>query len=536
MSSSAVRADLIAGVTVGITALPLALAFGITSGMGATAGLMTAIVAGALTAIFGGSQSQVSGPTGAMTVVLVPIVARHGREGVLLVGLIAGLLLIGAAIGRVGRYLAYVPWPVIEGFTLGIAGVIFLQQLPAAFGVPKPEGDDALVVAFRAGRQAIASGRIAPLAVVAIVVVVTVGSRRLHRNIPASLLGVAAGTAAVTIFGLEVTAIGTLPSTLSAPSFPPMSLAAIEELLPAAFAVALLAGLESLLSAKVADGLSDSARHDPDRELFGQGLSNVIVPLFGGVPSTGAIARTAVNVRAGARTRFAAIIHSVLLAAVVLAGSSVVARIPLAALAGILMVTSVRMVEVHNIRSVLRATRSDAAVLVLTATATVVFDLIVAVEIGMAVAAILALRHVARNSSITPEAIPNGGGEVLADVGAELLDDHILTYRLDGALFFGAAQRFLTELTAVKGVRVVILRLPELQVLDATGAQALGDIVEELEGRGVTVLLKGPRPEHLRILEAVGVLQRLGHESHLFSRLEDAVGHAREHVERREVV
>lgn len=536
LSSSAVRADLIAGVTVGITALPLALAFGITSGMGATAGLMTAIVAGALTAIFGGSQSQVSGPTGAMTVVLVPIVARHGREGVLLVGLIAGLLLIGAAIGRVGRYLAYVPWPVIEGFTLGIAGVIFLQQLPAAFGVPKPEGDDALVVAFRAGRQAIASGRIAPLAVVAIVVVVTVGSRRLHRNIPASLLGVAAGTAAVTIFGLEVTAIGTLPSTLSAPSFPPMSLAAIEELLPAAFAVALLAGLESLLSAKVADGLSDSARHDPDRELFGQGLSNVIVPLFGGVPSTGAIARTAVNVRAGARTRFAAIIHSVLLAAVVLAGSSVVARIPLAALAGILMVTSVRMVEVHNIRSVLRATRSDAAVLVLTATATVVFDLIVAVEIGMAVAAILALRHVARNSSITPEAIPNGGGEVLADVGAELLDDHILTYRLDGALFFGAAQRFLTELTAVKGVRVVILRLPELQVLDATGAQALGDIVEELEGRGVTVLLKGPRPEHLRILEAVGVLQRLGHESHLFSRLEDAVGHAREHVERREVV
>jgi SulP family sulfate permease len=254
--------------------------------------------------------------------------------------------------------------------------------------------------------------------------------------------------------------------------------------------------------------------------------------LFGGMPATGAIARTAVNVRSGGRTRLASITHALVLVAVVYLGGSLVAEIPLAALAGVLMVTACRMVDLHGVRMVLRSTRADAAVLALTAIATVAFDLIVAVEIGVAVAALLALRAVAMNASATAVPLDATGDGVSPDEEQELLSEHILTYRLDGALFFGAAQRFLAELTAVHGVQVVILRLPDLQVLDATGAQALGEIVSQLEARGITVLLKGPRPEHLKVLEAVGVLDRLAHERHLFTDLDAAVAHARLHVAR----
>jgi sulfate permease, SulP family len=542
------RGDVVAGATVGIVALPLALAFGITTGLGAAAGLMTAIVAGLVAGVFGGSNVQVSGPTGAMTVVLVPVVARFGAEAVFVVGVMAGLLIVTASFARVGRYLAYVPWPVIEGFTVGIAVIIFLQQVPAALGVPRPEGENTALVAGQAVVDAVGAGNLAALGLVGLVAVVMIAAPRLHRSLPASLIAVALATLVAKAGGLAVGRIGELPSALPVPSLPPFSTGQVSQLFSAALAVALLGALESLLSAKVADGMADTGRHDPDRELFGQGLANLSSPLFGGMPATGAIARTAVNVRAGARTRLSAIVHSVVLILVVYFAGPVVAEIPLAALAGVLMVTAVRMVEIHNVRAVTRSTRSDAMVLVVTAAATIVFDLIVAVELGIAAAAVLALRHLARSASATAEPIsvalstyarpaamlpPTetiGTESVDAAEEGRLLAEHIVVYRLDGPLFFGAAQRFLTEFTNVADVHVVILRLPQLQMLDATGAQALGEIVAELEGRGITVLLKGPRPEHLKVLAAVGALDQLAHESHLFDRLDEAIAHARTHV------
>jgi SulP family sulfate permease len=524
------RADLVAGLTVGVVALPLALAFGITSGLGATAGLMTAIVAGVVAAVFGGSNVQVSGPTGAMSVVLVPIVARHGANAVFVVGLMAGMLVILASLLRAGRLLAYMPWPVIEGFTVGIAVIIFLQQVPNALGIPKPDGDNAAAVAIRALGDA-GSSNTQALVIVALVVVVMVFASRLHRSLPGSLLAVVGSTLLVEIAGWRVPVIGALPDSLPAPSLPGMSAGMFQDLFGAAIAVAVLAAIESLLSARVADGMSDTSRHDPDRELFGQGLANLASPLFGGMPATGAIARTAVNVRAGARTRLASVVHSVVLVVVVLAAGPLVSRIPLAALAGVLMVTAVKMVERHNVHAVLSSTRADAVVLVLTATATIAFDLIVAVELGIAVSAFFALRAVARSAVAIPEPLPTDVS-IDSDTEAELLHEHILVYRLDGALFFGAAQRFLTELTGVSDVRVVVLRLPEVQVLDATGAHALGEIVRELEDRHITVLLKGPRAEHLKTLRAVGVLDRLAHEHHVFDDLDEALAHARAHVRR----
>jgi SulP family sulfate permease len=518
-------------MTVGVVALPLALAFGITSGLGATAGLVTAIVAGLVAAVFGGSNVQVSGPTGAMTVVLVPIVARYGREAVFVVGLMAGVLVLVASFARVGRLLAYIPWPVIEGFTIGIAVIIFLQQVPNALGVAKPDGENAAAVAVRAVVDAFGDVNVMAVVLVVIVAVVMVSSPRVHRQLPGSLLAVIVATAVAQVAGWDVATIGRLPSSLPAPSIPGTSTGQLQDLFGAALAVAALAAIESLLSAKVADGMSDAARHDPDRELFGQGLANLASPLFGGMPATGAIARTAVNVRAGARTRLSAIVHSIVLVLVVLFAGPLVADIPLAALAGVLMVTAVRMIEIHNVRAVLFSTRSDAVVLVLTASATIAFDLIVAVELGIAIAAVLALRAVARTATAHAEPFP-ADSTIDTDTEAELLREHIIVYRIDGALFFGAAQRFLTELTAVSDVRVVILRLPELQVLDATGAHALGEIVAELEARDITVLLKGPRPEHLRTLRAVGALDRLAHENHLFDDLDAALAHAHAHVRR----
>ncbi|MBK5221474.1 MAG: SulP family inorganic anion transporter [Acidimicrobiia bacterium] len=530
--SSHWRNDATAGLTVGIVALPLALAFGVTTGLGAAAGLTTAIVAGFVAALFGGSNVQVSGPTGAMTVVLVPLIARFGPEAVVIVSILAGFLVIAAGILRLGRALAYMPWPVIEGFTLGIAVIIFLQQVPNALGVAVPDGENTAAVAIKAAVDALSNGSMAAIALVVLVVVTMWLLPRLRRSLPSSLVAVIAATVIAEVAGWDVAVIGTLPSSLPTPSIPSIPFGEIDRYLSAALAVAALAAIESLLAAKVADGMVDGSPHDPDRELFGQGLANVVSPLFGGMPATGAIARTAVNVRAGARTRVASMVHSVVLIVVVLVGSGLVSKIPLAALAGVLMVTAVRMVEVHNVRAVIRSTRSDAAVLVLTAVATVAFDLIVAVEIGVAAAALLALRQMALSTSISSERVADRSPADEIGPGAEheLLAERIVAYRIDGALFFGAAQHFLDKLTRVADVRVVILRLPQLKVLDATGAQALGAIITDLEQRGITVLLKGPRPAHLDILRAVGALDRLAHENHLFDDLDAAIAHARSHV------
>ncbi|MET0920300.1 MAG: SulP family inorganic anion transporter [Acidimicrobiia bacterium] len=527
------RADLFAGVTVGVVALPLALGFGITTGLGASVGVVTAIVAGVVAAVFGGSNVQVSGPTGAMTVVLVPIVAQYGKDGVLLAGIMAGLLVLAASVGRLGRALRYVPWPVIEGFTLGIAVLIFLQQVPNALGVAKPEGENAALVAARAIGVA-AGGEIvwASVAVVAVVVALMAILPRVRRDLPGSLVAVVVATVIVEVLHLQVALIGSLPDTLPTPSLPTVSMARVSDLLGPAFAIAALAAIESLLSAKVADGMADTARSDPDRELFGQGLANVVAPIFGGMPATGAIARTAVNVRAGARTRVAAIVHSLVLLLVVLVGSSLVAKIPLAALAGVLMATAWRMVDPHNVRAVVRATRGDALVLAVTATVTIAFDLILAVEVGVAVAAVLALRAVARSSRAQVQEIGDDGDGIDVEAEHALLHDHIVVYRVQGSLFFGAAQQFLAQLTAVTDVKVVILRLADINVVDATGAAALEETVAELERRGITVLLKGVRPEHQQPFAAVGTFRRLAHERHVFDDLGEAIEHARAHVRR----
>lgn len=525
------RRDLIAGLTVAIVALPLALGFGIASGMGAEAGLVTAVIAGALAAVFGGSHLQVSGPTGAMTVVIVPIVHQYGANGVLTVGLIAGLLLVALALLRAGRWMAYVPVPVVEGFTLGIAAVIGLQQIPNALGVHTPSGSNPAVVAAKAVGDFAAHPHWAAIGVALGVAALMLVGARLRPGIPFSLLAVVTATLVVLGLALPVTTIGALPAGLPAPSLGFFETAHVAALFPSALAVAALAALESLMSASAADAMSVSERHDSDRELFGQGLANIAAPLFGGVAATGAIARTAVNVRTGAASRLAALVHSAVLAVIVFAAAPLVAHIPVAALAGVLIATAVRMVEVGSLKALARSGRGETLILALTALATLAFTLTIAVVVGMLVAGVLALRQVARSARL--EQVPLHAELPPADHHAEeqaLLGEHIVAYRIDGPLLFAAAHRFLLELTEVGDVRVVILRMSRISALDASGAKVLGDAIERLSHRGVLVLVSGVGEDHLNRLDALGVLDPLHADGRIFPSTPDAIAYAHAHL------
>jgi len=515
------RGDLLAGLTVGIVALPLALAFGVSSGAGAESGLITAIVAGVVAAVFGGSNIQVSGPTGAMVVVLEPVVAAHGPGVVVVVSVLAGVIVLLAGILKLGRVVSYIPWPVIEGFTLGIAIIIFIQQVPAAIGTKAGPSSNAVVAAVQS--FATASWPLAgwTLLTVAVVAAIMLGAPRLQRVVPGSIIAIVIVTVVVTVAKLPLPAIGTLPHSLPAPHLPLVAWSALPGLAGSVFAVAALAAIESLLSARVGSTLADTGPYDPDRELVGQGLASIASGFFGGMPATGAIARTAVNVRSGGRSRLSAIVHAIVLLVIVYLAANIVSLIPLAALAGVLMVTASRMVSVSTMRSVIGSTRSDTAVFFLTAIITVSFDLIVAVGIGVAVAGFFALRSLSRAGGVTREPLP---GPPRAG------DEHIALFRLDGSLFFGAAERMLSAMSEVRDVDVVIIRMSQLQALDATGARVIAELVQTLERRGVTVLVKGVQLRHLSLVTRVGVLESLRHRHHLFDDLDAAIAYARDQV------
>ena len=535
LEPAAVRSDLLAGLTVGVVALPLALAFGISSGVGAAAGLVTAVVAGIVAAVFGGSHHQVSGPTGAMAVILAPVVATHGLGSLALVTLAAGLIVLVLGLARLGRIVTYIPWPVVEGFTLGIACIIFLQQVPAAVGVSADPGHNTLVTAVAAVRSAVTGADLHLLGwtfgAVAVVGVAMLALPRVHGSIPASLVGVAAVTLVAALTHAPLARIGALPDGLPVPTLPSVQLGALQDLAGAAVAIAALAAIESLLSIRVAAamkhaGSPDGTVYEPDRELVGQGLASLASGLFGGMPATGAIARTAVNIRSGARTRLASVTHARGILAVIYLATGPVSRIPLAALAGVLMITAVRMVSVPAARAVLRVNRSSALTFVVTAVVTVAFDLVQAIQIGLLVAAFFTLRSIARAAGVRREALPGA---------AQPGDEQIALYRLEGAVFFGAAERITAQVTAESaenGVQVVILRLSRVQLVDATAAKALADLIETLERRGITVLVKGVQARHRSVLTTVGTLAVLRHENHLFDTLDHAVAHARSHVRR----
>jgi len=388
--------DLIAGLTVAIVALPLAIGFGITSGMSAAAGLTTAIIAGFLAAIFGGSKYQVSGPTGAMTVILIPVIHNYGVSAVPALGLLAGAMVILMAIFKLGAVINRVPWTVVEGFTVGIALIISLQQIPLAFGIPKGAGEKSYIVAWNTLINALHAGlNYSSLLVVLITLMIKFSWPHLvHRlkwkfHIPASFVALLFVTLLVKAFAIDVATIGNIPRSLATYQKPIFD--NLTSLLIPALWIALLAAVESLLSARVADGLAHNKDHfEPNRELFGQGLATLAASLFGGMPATGAIARTSVNVRSHAQSRLASVFHALALLVIALIAAPLVSAIPTAVIAGLLLGTSYRILNPVSIMESLRTTKAEASTLVVTAISTVAIDLIWGMAIGIALHMILA--------------------------------------------------------------------------------------------------------------------------------------------------
>ncbi|MFT4216524.1 MAG: SulP family inorganic anion transporter [Micropruina sp.] len=500
--------DLLAGVTVGVVALPLALGFGVASGAGAAGGLITAVVAGIVAAVFGGSHLQISGPTGAMTVVLLPVIAQYGVQQVPLLAVLAGVLVVLMGLTAMGRAIEMVPFPVVEGFTTGIGAIILLQQCPLLLGAPKGESESTLMATYQTLQHTDWPAAVWPLMVAGLTVVLHLPGRRFPK-LPISLLAIAVATVVVELAALPVERIGALPSGLPAPALPAFDLVTLQDLAAPALAVAALAALESLLSARVADGMvPDIGRTQPDRELVGQGLANLASGLFGGLPATGAIARTAVNVRSGGRTRLASITHAVVLLAIMLALGPIVSRIPLAALGGVLVVVALRMVNPAVFRTIFRTTRADRNTFVITLLATVFLDLVAAVLLGAAMAAMMSLRHMAKYSIVRRQYLPADTREGVIDYTPEQerLRDRIAIFRVDGALFYGDASRFTDLVTGVEGVAVVILRFHRMHILDASGGEALKDTVRQLSRRGIAVIAQGMTKAQLRTVTSMGAL------------------------------
>ncbi|BAY21213.1 sulfate transporter [Calothrix sp. NIES-2100] len=515
---SNLRGDLTGGLTAAVVALPLALAFAVASGVEPKAGLYTAIVAGIVAAIFGGSPVQITGPTGAMAVILVGIVAKYGLEKVWIAGVIAGIIQIALGVAKLGQLVKFIPYPVTAGFTNGIAVIIFCGQLNNFFGLKLPRQEHFLPGLWQTVTHVEALNWAA--VVLALLVIATnILWPKINTTIPGSLMGLVLATAIASFFHLDVPTIGAIPQALpmlqGIPHWNDFGL--IRELINPALALAALGSIESLLSAVVADGMTVSEKHNSDRELIGQGLANIIVPFFGGIPATGAIARTAVNVRSGAKTRLSGVIHGVALAIIVLTLAPLAAQIPLAALAGILMVVSLRMIEWEAIGLLLRATYSDFAVMILTWLVTILFDLVLAVEVGLIAAGALFIK---RMSDLSLAKVPET--EVFPPGIPLELGKEIAVYRVDGPVFFGAAERFVTFLREQPEVKYLILRLRFVPNMDTTGLVALEDIYHDLERHNCRLILTGLQPQVQQLLERSGLLQTIG-VSNCFETTTDAI-------------
>ncbi|WP_243713882.1 SulP family inorganic anion transporter [Nostoc sp. 106C] len=515
---SNLRGDLTGGLTAAVVALPLALAFAVASGVEPKAGLYTAIVAGIVAAIFGGSPVQITGPTGAMAVILVGIVAKYGLEKVWIAGVMAGIIQIALGVAKLGQLVKFIPYPVTAGFTNGIAVIIFCGQLNNFFGLQLPRQEHFLPGLWQSITHVEALNWAA--VVLAILVIATnILWPKINTTIPGSLMGLVLATAIASYFHLNVPTIGAIPQALpmlqGIPHWNDFGL--IRELINPALALAALGSIESLLSAVVADGMTVSEKHNSDRELIGQGLANIIIPFFGGIPATGAIARTAVNVRSGGKTRLSGVIHGVALAIIVLTLAPLAGQIPLAALAGILMVVSLRMIEWEAIGLLLRATYSDFAVMILTWLVTILFDLVLAVEVGLIAAGALFIK---RMSDLSLAKIPET--EVFPPGIPLELGKEIAVYRVDGPVFFGAAERFVTFLREQPEVKYLILRLRFVPNMDTTGLVALEDIYHDLERHNCRLILTGLQPQVQQLLERSGLLTTIG-LSNCFETTTDAI-------------
>jgi len=508
----------VAGITVGIVALPLAMAFAIASGVKPEAGLFTAVIAGFLISGLGGTRVAIGGPTGAFIVILYGINVKYGPENLAICTIMAGGLLFVMGLSRLGTMIKYIPYPVTMGFTSGIAVLIFSTQIKDFLGLQIEKVPSEFVDKMRVLGENLGSLRWQTLALAAAsFAVIRLWPRTWQRRVPGSIVALVVGTAAVALFNVPVETVGSkfggIPQSLPVPHLPHLAWDNIRHLFPPAMTIALLAAIESLLCAVVADGMIDD-RHDSNQELMAQGLANIFSPLFGGIAATSAIARTATNVRSGARTPVAGIVHALTLLAIILAAAPLARFVPLATLSAVLVNVALHMGEWHNFGRLPKWPKSDAVVFLSAFVLTVVIDLTVAVEIGMVLAAMLFIKRSSETAQITAvDESTETEGSHHSLIGKEI-PKGVMIFRMMGAFFFGAADKLESVLKREKQEpEVLILRMRKVIAMDATGLNALEDLYERLHKKRKHLLLSAPHTHPMLVMEKAGFIDRLGREN-----------------------
>lgn len=531
-TSATFFSDLTAGLTVGVVALPLAMAFAIASGMPPEAGIITAVIAGFIISAFGGTRVCIGGPTGAFIAILYGIQAEYGAGNLAVCTLMAGVILFIMGLARMGTMIKFIPYPVTMGFTSGIAVLILSTQVKDFLGLSIASVPAEFVEKVQALFVHLHTVSLPALGLAsACLVLILRWPASWQRRVPGSIVALVLATLAVALFRLPVETIGStfggIPQGLPPFRMPEPAWDHIRELIRPATTIALLAAIESLLCAVVADGMTDD-RHDSNQELMAQGLANMAVPFFGGIAATSAIARTATNVKCGARTPVAGIIHAATLLVILLAAAPLARFIPLAALSAVLVNVALNMGEWHNFRRLVRWPRSDAVVFLTAFGLTVLVDLTVAVEVGMVLAAMLFIRRVSETTRITQVDESNETeGAQHSLVGREV-PPGVMVYRIFGSFFFGAADKLETALKQSKAEpEVLILSMRKVLAMDATGLNALEDIHDKLRLKGRHLVLSGPHTQPLFAMQKAGFIDRIG-SSNLCGNLEEALARARE--------
>ena len=531
--------DLMAGIIVGIVALPLAIAFGIASGVSPEQGIVTAIIGGFIVAFFGGCSVQIGGPTGAFIIIVYGIIQQYGFEGLLIATILAGFMLIGMGLLRLGTIIKFIPYPIIVGFTSGIALVIFTTQIKDLFGLIMETVPADFISKWIAYGEAIKTIHVSSLIVGVLSILIIIFSPKFIKKIPGSLIAIIVMTIAVYVLKnyFEISGIETIgdrfeiKAIFPKPSLGSVSWETVQNLLSPAFTIAMLGAIESLLSATVADGITGD-KHNSNTELIAQGTANIVSPLFGGIPVTGAIARTMTNINNGGRTPIAGIVHAVVLLLILLFLIPLAKHIPMACLAGILVIVAYNMSEWRVFSSLLKNPKSDIIVLFVTFFLTVIFDLTIAIEVGILLAMVLLVKRISETSSIsvvTTELDMQSDAEKTANNDKLILPDEVEVYEIDGPFFFGVANKFEESMRKlnVKRPKIRIIRMRKVPFMDSTGLHNLESLYRLSNKENIRLVLSGVNPQIKEMLRKTRLSEKIGEEN-ICSNINEALKRAEE--------